>query len=576
MKIFLRYTAFLLIVIAVLLPACKERPDKASFEQIETVESLKKHSLEFEKRVERVTDGVYVAIGFGLANSVMIEGNTGVIIVDTLESMETAAEVRSAFAEITEKPIRAVILTHNHADHVFGASVFVDDPAIPVYAHETTSGYIDRIVSVLRPVITRRSMRMFGSFLDDASMVNAGIGPRLNINEGSTIGVVRPTRTYSDELTEVICGVRLRLLHMPGETDDQTCIWLPEKKVLIAADNIYKTFPNLYTIRGTMHRDVTQWAKSLERMRDLNAEHLVPCHTGPVSGREKIRRLLTDYRDAITYVHDQTIRGMNMGLTPDELVQTIKLPPHLAKSPYLQEFYGTVEWSVRGIFSGNLGWFDGNPANLFPLPPKVRAEKIAELAGGEDSLLSRAGKALEDGKYQWALELTDHLLRLDPSNESAIELRVDALTALGEGQSNPNARNYYLTCAAELGRGLKIKKQGVPTPEMVHDLPLSRFFEALAVNLDAQKSADLMQTVCFIFPDCNAAYTVHIRRGVAEIVPRRVENPDISATVDSKMFKEMLAELRNPLATIATEFDIEGGKIAFLKFMALFDPAYEK
>ncbi|HMA86942.1 MAG TPA: alkyl sulfatase dimerization domain-containing protein [Desulfosalsimonadaceae bacterium] len=565
-----------LLALFILVSACQDRPEKASFERIETVEALEKHTREFEKRVEKVTDGVYAAIGFGLANSIMIEGDDGIIVVDTMECAETAEAVRAAFSEITDKPVGAVIYTHNHADHVFGASVFADDPDIPVYAHETTSRHIDRVVSVVRPVITRRSMRMFGNFLDENGVVNAGIGPRLNINAESTIGVVRPTRTYADELSEVICGIEVKLIHMPGETDDQTCVWLPEKKVLIAADNIYKTFPNLYTIRGTMYRDVMQWAKSLERMRALGAEYLVPCHSGPVSGKEKIRQLLTDYRDAIAYVHDQTIRGMNMGLTPDELVETIQLPPHLAKSPYLKEFYGTVEWSVRAIFSGNLGWFDGNPATLFPLSPKAKAAKMAELAGGAENLLANASRAVDAGSYQWALELTGHLLRLDPSNKEAKALRVDALTALGERQSNPNARHYYLTCAAELGQGLKIEKLGHPTPEMVHSMPLSRFFESLAVNLDAQKSADLVQTVCFMFPDGEAAYTVHIRQGVAEIEPRPAEHPDIRATVDSRVFKEMLAELRNPLTTIATEFDIEGGKIAFLKFMALFDPAYEK
>jgi alkyl sulfatase BDS1-like metallo-beta-lactamase superfamily hydrolase len=325
-----------------------------------------------------------------------------------------------------------------------------------------------------------------------------------------------------------------------------------------------------------MYRDVTQWIKSLERMRDLGAEYLVPCHSGPVSGSDTIRQLLTDYRDAISYVYDQTIRGMNMGLTPDELVQTMHLPPHLAKSPYLQEFYGTVEWSVRAIFSGNLGWFDGNPTHLFPLSPKAKAGKMAELAGGSENLLARARGAFEAADYQWVLELTDYLLRLDPSDAAARKLRVDALIALGERQSNPNARHYYLTCAAELGQGLKIEKMGHPTPEMVHSMPLSRFFELLVVNLDAEKSEDLTQTVCFVFPDCDAAYTVYIRKGVAEIAAGLAEHPDITATVDSRVFKEMLGELRNPLTTIATEFEIQGGKIAFLKFMALFSPEYEK
>ncbi len=567
--------AGLLLVMGIYLFACRDQAERACFENIRTPEELKTHSLEFKKRVETVTDGVHVAIGYGLANSVLLEGDDGVIVVDTLESVETASEVRQAFLKITKKSVRAVILTHNHADHVFGASVFADDPSIPVYAHETTSSHIDRIVSVLRPIITVRSMRMFGTYLDDAAIVNAGIGLRLNIHENSTVGIVRPSRTFSTELVDTVCGIRFHLIHLPGETDDQVCVWLPDKKVLIAADNIYKSFPNLYTIRGTRYRGLTQWINSLEQMRDLGAEHLVPCHTGPVSGAETIRRLLTDYRDAIAFVHDQTIRGMNLGLTPDELAQTVRLPAHLAASPYLQEFYGSVEWSVRAVFNGNLGWFDGNPTNLFPLPPQARAQKTADLAGGEDRLLDCAQKASNDGDFQWVLELTDHLLCLNSENKEAVALRVKALTALGERQGNPNARHYYLTCAAELGQGLEIRRQGTPTLETVHSIPLSRFFAALAVNLDAEKSVDLVQTVCFIFPDSHEAYTVHIRKGVAEMVPGKADHADITATVDSRIFKEMLAEIRDPLPTIATAFEITGGRIAFLKFMALFNPAYE-
>lgn len=555
---------------------CTDRHEKAGFENIETVDELKQHSEEFTQRVEKVTDGVYVAIGFGLANSILLEGDDGVIIVDTMECVEAAAKVRDAFKRITQKPVKAVIYTHNHADHVFGASVFADDPSIPVYAHETTSEYIDRVVSMLRPILTRRSMRMFGNFLDDDGVVNAGIGLRLNLNQDSTIGIVRPNRTFSDELTDEIAGIRFQMIHVPGETNDQILVWLPDKKVLLPGDNIYKTFPNLYTIRGTMYRDVKQWVSSLDKMRALRPEYLVPCHTGPVSGEQKIYQILTDYRDGIAYVHDQTIRGINMGLTPDELVETIHLPEHLAASPYLQEFYGTVAWSVRAIFDGNLGWFDGNPSRLFPLSPRKRAEHMAGLAGSKDELAHQVEKAFHEKNFQWVLELTDHVLRLDPKNKKIIDLRVNALIALGEKQSNPNSRHYYLTCAAELGQGLEIHQQGKPTPEMVHSFPMSRFFDSLAVNLDPEKSADLDLSVGFIFPDSHENYTVHVRRSVTEIQPTLADNPDITVTVDSKIFKEMLGKLRNPLTTIATEFDIKGGKVAFLKFMAMFDPAYEE
>lgn len=569
-----------LVSVWLCMPGCEKDRKKAKFKNLSTVEGLYKHSLEFTKRVEKVCDGIYVAIGFGLANSIMIEGDDGIIIVDTLESMESARAVYRAFETITKKPVAAIIYTHYHPDHVFGAEAFTDHRKIPVYAHESTSALIDKVVSVIRPVITKRSMRMFGCFLPDDAIVNAGIGMRLNIDKNSTVGVVRPNHTFSDTLSDTVAGIRFTLVHAPGETPDQIFVWLPDKKTILSGDNIYKTFPNLYTIRGTSSRDLKKWVASLDKIRSYHPDFLLPSHTGPIQGADKIYRTLTDYRDAIEYVHDQTVRGMNMGMTPDELVEYVKLPARLAASPYLKEYYGTVAWSVRSVFDGYLGWFDGNPTNLFPLCPNDMAKHMADLAGGADALMKKAEQADKKGDFQWVLNLTDHLLMLDPKNSRARDLRVRALTSLGEKSANPNARHYYLTRAAELGQGLVIWEPGGelghPTLEMVHSLPLNRFFDSMAVNLDPEKSADVDTKVGFIFPDTGEKYTVAVRHGVCEITPDLVSKRDITVTVESAFWKEMLAKLRKPLVTIATKFKVEGGKIAFLKFMAMFDPVYDK
>ena len=340
--------------------------------------SLAAQSDLFERRVVEVTDGVHVAIGFGLANSILIEGTDGSIIVDAMGSVESARAVKAAFDRITSKPIRAIIYTHNHADHVFGGKGFVEDPdraGVEILAHETTEYYIDRVVGILRPVLSRRSSRMFGSSLDrgEHGMVNCGIGPALEIHPDATLGLLRPTRTFADRLELTIAGVELHLVHAPGETNDQLFVWLPEARVLLPGDNVYRAFPNLYTIRGTLYRDVLEWAHSIDAMRALRPAHLVPSHTEPISGEAEIDGILLAYRDAIQFVHDQTIRGINRGRTPDELVLDVELPPHLANHPYLQELYGTVEWSVRAIYTGYLGWFDGNAATLSPVPPVGRA-----------------------------------------------------------------------------------------------------------------------------------------------------------------------------------------------------------
>jgi alkyl sulfatase BDS1-like metallo-beta-lactamase superfamily hydrolase len=533
---------------------------------------LVRHSEELKKEIIKVTDGVYVAVGFALANAILLEGEDGAIIVDTLESVEAAIPVKEAFDKITAKPVKAIIYTHNHADHIFGATVFAGDDNPDIYSHESTLYYIDRILSIIRPTIYKRSMRQFGTLLPEGGLINAGIGPRLVYDKTKTTGLIRPNRTFSGERLDLeIAGIKIELVLAPGETNDQIFVWLPEKKVLLCADNYYKSFPNLYAIRGTAYRDVNRWVTSLDKMRELRPEYLVPQHTRPITGADKIYETLTNYRDAIQFVHDQTIRLMNQGLTPDEIVERVKLPSHLASLPYLHEYYGTVAWSVRAIYDGYIGWFDGNATNLFPLPPRKRAERFVEIAGGEKALLEHAEKAVFDGNYQWALELTDYILTLKPGMEEARNIKAEALIALGERQIAATARNYYLTRALELQRKISICEQEIRDRDLVHSIPLKAIFNSMAVNLDPQKSADVDRVVGFRFPDTGKAFTVHVRRGVAEIQPRFPANPNNIVTVDSLVWKEIVAGMRSPtLALVKGDVTIEGGTFELVKFLALF------
>lgn len=560
-------------VAAMMLAACgAEEPPRFS-EPVQSVEALRAHSAEFEKGVVQVTEGVHMAIGFGLANSIMVEGDDGVIIIDTMETVEEGREVREAFRKVVDKPVRAIIYTHNHTDHVFGAQAFVDEGVEPeVFAHADTMEYVYRIITEFRPIITRRSMRMFGNYLDDGVVINNGIGPFLGIGPDSTLGILPPTRTFEDRMSAEVAGVRFELVHAPGETDDQLFVWFPDLGVLAPGDNLYKTFPNLYTIRGTPYRSLKGWAASIDKMRALPVEHLVPSHTRPLSGKDTIHQTLTDYRDGIRYVYDQTVRLMNQGATPDEIAEQLALPPHLAESPFLQEFYGTVEWSARSVFAGNLGWFDGNPATLQPLAPVEHARRMADLAGGAEALRKQVLAAAEAGDYQWVLQLSDHALQLAPDDEAVKRARIEALTALGEQESNPNARHYYLTRALEL-RGLEIPVLSNSGEAMLNRLPLSRFFAAMPVNLDAPAALEINQKVGFSFNDSEESYTIWVRRGVAEVRDTLMDELDIHVTVDSLVFKQVLAQQRNAAVAIAKDFEyLEGGRVGFARFMRLFQP----
>jgi alkyl sulfatase BDS1-like metallo-beta-lactamase superfamily hydrolase len=557
-----------------------ERPPPVELEPSEALRELEAQTAEFERKVYRVTDGVYQAVGFGIANSILIEGRDGVIVVDVLGSVESARAVKAELEKITRKPIVALIYTHNHGDHVFGGLGFVPDGEVDVYAHATTEYYIDRVVNVIRPIISVRSTRMFGGLLPREGpdrLVNVGIGPFLEVGDG-TLGLIRPNRTFEDELEVEISGVRLHLVHAPGETNDQIFVWLPEKRVLLPGDNVYKAFPNLYTIRGTLYRDPMRWVESLDRMRALRPEHLAPSHTRPVSGAERIQEILTAYRDGIQFVHDQTIRGMNRGLTPDELVEEIRLPAHLEDHPFLRELYGTVEWSVRSIFTGYLGWFDGDTATLSPASPDERAAGMVELAGGIDGLVAATRAALDDERYAWAAELATHALRVEPEREDARELKASALRALAHRTLSPNGRNYYLTQALELEGSVEPSGPGIDESvlNVARAVPIGNYIAAMPVNLDPEGSADVDTSMAFRFPDVDEAYTLHVRRGVAEFRVGAAEDPDLSMSADTRVWIDIVLGQRGIAGALASgDLELEGGVgqvPAVLRFLSLFRP----
>ena len=304
-----------------------------------------------------------------------------------------------------------------------------------------------------------RTERQFGTGLPHAQRINNGIGP-VNAPTPEVRAVparppVPPNRSVADRATARIAGITLELVANPGETDDELYVWLPERGVLFAGDNFYRCMPNLYAIRGTPYRDVRQWADAVEQLLKKDADALVGGHTRPVVGKDAVKESLTDYRDTIRFLFDKTIEGMNRGLTPDELVEYVQLPSRLAEKPSLQPYYGHPQWAVRSIFAGYLGWFDGNATTLFPLGPRQEAERMATLVGGQAGLVQAVRTALSAGDYQWAAQLSDYVLALDPNAIDVRGLKAQALEALAERTVNAPARNYYLTAAQQLREGTR-------------------------------------------------------------------------------------------------------------------------
>jgi alkyl sulfatase BDS1-like metallo-beta-lactamase superfamily hydrolase len=533
------------------------------------VEELVQHSDEFIPKVYSYENGIHIAIGYGIANSIMVEGEGGNIIIDAADSVHEAEKIYKQFKQINSNPIKAVIYTHNHGDHTFGASYYynLSDEKPKIIAHETTAYYIERIMGILNPIISERSAKMFGTFLPEEQLINVGIGPYLGVSQ-SVPGYIKPDITFSDELKINIAGIDIELYHAIGETNDQLFVWLPEKKALMPGDNIYRTFPNLYTIRGTTHRDVKGWIDSLDHMRSLNPNYLYPSHTKALEGPE-VMETLTLYRDAIQYVHDQTIRLMNQGLYPDQIVEMIELPDEIANSPFLKEFYGTIRWSVKSIFNGYLGWFNGNISELDPLSRVAEASRIAAMVGGADNIYLQLEEAVNREDMQWALQLSDHLIALEYKLKQVNSLRAIAAEHIGQRSPNPNKRNYFLSSAIELKPGFNREILIKSNAELLMQLSMDNFFNILSVSLNPKKVDAGQYRACFSF-NSGINKTITLRNQIAEI-SSITDNCDLNISAEDNLFKGSLAGLYNPLTTVASgQIDTNGKSAEYLMFLSKF------
>ena len=560
--------------------------------------------------VIKVTKGVYVARGYNRDNPVLIVGPSGLIVIDPGESIYAAERVKSAFnAELDnifdKKPVKGIIYTHHHDCHINGASVFAGKDTEIIGHENLMKSLYDEWWGQVYPSRAAGGVKMGGLLFKktdhewDPGWYRGIVLAGDQINGPS--GFLPPTRTVKDELKTTIAGVNLKLISTPAETGDIIVIWLPDKKVLIEIGIIYEAFPALVTMRGSGQRNPLNYINSLKICRDLEPKYLVKLHgNNPVTkGRENVRRFLTDFSDAIQFVHDQTIQYMNKGLAPGEIKDLIELPRHLAESSYLQETYGRIDWDVYHIFRYYRGYYTDKTRDLFPQSPIDEARMAAELAGGVNELAAKAYKAYVAGKLEWALKLADYALLLDKDNVSAFDTKKAAMLDLAEKTMNSQARNMLLSDYLLMTKQayLPIDKPkfvfSIIDDNAVEFMPMDSLFRIMAVNLIASKSIEKDIIVGLKLTDINnnnqhdyknkhkgkhgsndpSRYSLHVRKGILEVESDNPKKAEFKIITDSLTWKELvLGKLKPEDAVDKKQVVIAGGdQQEFYDFMDLFD-----
>lgn len=536
----------------------------------------------------KVTDRIYQVRGLDLANMTLIEGEHGLIVMDPLLSVETArAGLAMYFRHRPQRPVVAVIYTHPHVDHFGGVRGVIDEAQVKAGEVQVIApqGFFEHAISenvLAGPAMKRRAQYMYGAPLPRGprGQVDAGLGKGVPAN--ATVSLIAPTRLIEQPFETLrIDGVDIEFQLTPGtEAPAEMNLWLPQFKALCMAENASHVQHNVLTLRGAQVRDAKVWAHYLDQSLlryGEQAEVVFAQHHWPTWGGAAIREYLADQRDMYAFIDSQTLRLINRGLGPTEIAAELtSLPPRLASKWYSRDYYGSLSHNVRAVYQRYMGFYDGNPATLNPLPPSGAGARYVKALGGAERVLTLAREAYDAGDYRWVAELTRHLVFAEPDNRAARELQADALEQLGYQSENATWRNAYLTGAQELRNGVAAAaSKGGSADDLVRALTPTLFFDYLGVRVDAAKAAAQDLTINWHFTDLNQDYALTLRNGV---LTHRDLTRHGQADVEVNMSKATLDRIALKQTGFLKEatvgdIDISGERVKFMRFMAGLDEA---
>ena len=531
-----------------------------------------------------VVPGVYQVRGLDIANMTLIEGDKGVVVVDTLTSIEGAqAAMELYFQHRGRKPVTAVIFTHTHTDHWGGARGVLDDAAlaggsVPIVA---PNFFMEHAVSeniIAGPAMLRRAQYQFGPFLAKGvrGHVDCGLGKSM---AAGSVALLRPTDLIiATGDRRVIDGLEFEFQMAPNsEAPAEMHFYVPRYKLLNLAENCTHNFHNLLPFRGADVRDALAWSKYLGEALHMwggKAEAMCGQHHWPVWGRQRIDTMIRQQRDLYKFAHDQTIRLMNHGLTAAEIAETIRLPRSLDGAWHGRGYYGHIRHNVKAIYQKYLGWYDANPVNLDPLPPVESGKKYVEYMGGADALLERARKDLASGQFRFVAQAVSHLVFADPDNQAARALLADAFEQLGYAAESSTWRNAYLFGAQELRQGMpKTPPRSAMPRETLAALRTEQLWDVLGVRLNGPKAEGKRMVLNWNFTDTGETFVLNLENSALTYVAgAQAADADAGFALARNVLDEVIAKLTTfPDAVSAGKIKVTGNPLRLSELMTLMD-----
>lgn len=522
-----------------------------------------------------VVPGIYQVRGLDLSNVTFVETDTGIIVIDPLVSTEVAAAALALYRDHRggDRPVVAVIYTHSHVDHFGGvlgvtSQADVDAGGVAVLAPE---GFIEHAVSenvYAGPAMTRRATYMYGTLLPRGPMGQVGCGLGQAPSTGEVAVIVPTIDIRATGETHTIDGVEIEFQMAPGtEAPAEMHFYFPRFRALCMAENATHNLHNLLTLRGALVRDPHAWSGYLTEAIDTFADRadvVFASHHWPAWGKDSIVEFLSVQRDLYAYLHDQTLRLLNQGYTGVEIAEMFQMPPALERAWHTHGYYGSVSHNVKAIYQRYMGWFDGNPARLWPHPPEALAPRYVEAMGGIDRVVDLARQAFDSGDYRWAAALLDHATFTDSEHAGARALYSDTLEQLAYGAENATWRNFFLSGAMELRDGNFGTATTTASSSMMSQLTPEQIFDGLAIRVNGPRSWDLDLAIDVTLGDTAVTYRLTLRNGV--LVQRKAAPDPATATVTVKVANKirLLAVAAGDFASPGLELSGDRGALQSL------------